>query len=82
MYLSLQARLPEFLIPHVGDPPAGGRDRLAGSRRYRLHPGKAGVTAAARKVLPQENPVQESIHTTGELRDHHSQDGGEVGQGD
>lgn len=69
----LQAGVSEFAVPHVGDPAAGSRDRLAGDERHRVDSRQTGVQTAAGKVLLQENPVEESVRAPRELRDHHCQ---------
>lgn len=61
----------KLALPHVGDAPSGGRNRLAGTQRHRQHPWEASIKAATRKVLPQEDTVEEGVYAPRKLRDHH-----------
>ena len=79
--LSFQAGLQRLPLPHVGVGAAGAGVRLAGA----LGRGRGDVArrlaAAAREVLPHEDPVQEGLHPPRELRDHSRKDGGDARQG-
>ena len=79
--LSFQAGLQRLPLPHVGVGAPGAGVGLAGA----LGRGRGDVArrlaAAAREVLPHEDPVQEGLHPPRELRDHSGKDGGDARQG-
>jgi hypothetical protein len=81
VFTCLQASVSQFAVPHVGDTSAGSRDRFSGTQRYSFHPWSPGVSSAAGTVFPSQDSIQESIHTSGKLRDHSHEDRGQVSQG-
>ena len=81
VFTYFQAGLPQFAVPHVGDPSAGSWDRFSGTQRYSFHPWPTGVSPAAGTVVPSQNSIQESVYTSGELWNNPDEDRGQAGQG-
>lgn len=61
--VSLQTKLSQLAVPYVGDVTSRGGSRLSGTQRHRLSTWSPGISTFAREDVPQENPIQEGLHT-------------------